>query len=217
MSKKSTDAVRIIIDRRPDVAECFIRQLVERYGISEFDRKVGYADETDVEQFLKELEFLPAFSEKVLAVFKNIQYFTAHSWEALLPYLHSPYPHVCLILSGSELRGIKKKDLPKHVDLHLVEEPPPEKQLFSDLFDRKNDSREKVFFALRQYLSTKERNYAIAIAAVASYLRAKVSGGRPDRSVAERFIRLHELDAQLKTGRVQPDAGVELRIFQLLD
>ncbi len=214
-----TDRVSIVIGDA-DEAERHIRDIAARYSIDPFDTKAWYADEIEVQDFLRELEFLPVFSEKVLAVLRNIQYVSRRGWESLAAYIGKPHDHVCLVLSGTELRDVPEshRRTVSACVIRLKRETTPEQELFGQISRLGGQRRPELFRILRGYLAVRERGAPLVVAATVGHLRSRaIAEGRPTADMALRFMRLHELDARSKTGRVPSDGGLELLVCQVLD
>ncbi len=204
MKDKNPDAYYIVIGDDERVEE-IIEKLTDKYRISEFDKKTLYSDTITPEVLLQELQFLPVFSEKKLIILKNIEAIKKSEWKTILDYLKNPYSHVCLILTGKSA----KISLSGYAAFVHEKEKTPEEEIFSSIY-HKNFSTKDFVLLLSEYLLKKEKGFTLVIAAAEHFLRKRILGERKlKREIVEKFLTLHQLDFNLKTGRIAPEKGLE--------
>ncbi len=204
MKKKNSD--NYIILGHPEQAEELKLHLINRYVIQDFDIKTIFADETPAVKILEETEFLPLFSQKKIVYVKNAEKLLKSDCEMLKEYFDMPSPHICLIIAGKSI----KAPLDDFADVS------PEKD-FTGLFPRifkmgTRDDGDRLVALFREHLKNNERDFAPVISAALVYMRNVVRKQRKvDRRTLNKYMKLQELDFNLKTGQVHP--GPELEIF----
>ncbi len=194
-------------------AEELVRQICERYAISQLDRVVLYADTTPVSEILSQLDFLPVSSEKKLVMVKNIEAISKNDWVPLLEYLAHPYQHVLLILTGTRA----SITLPRGMPVSGTTQKQEISSLFSAVYSNHRLTVSEALKLFRETLEKKEQNFPLLFSAMELHLRKRILREKKDLSyLREFFFRLHYLDLALKTGRLTPEAGLELFLVYLL-
>ncbi|HOJ40980.1 MAG TPA: hypothetical protein PK644_11010, partial [bacterium] len=205
--KNSTVLCHVILrDHRR--TEEMITRLTQQFTISEIDRMVVYADAVSVAGILQSLEFFPVASEKRLVIVRNIEAIARNDWPKLLDYLSHPYEHVCLILTGESAS----------VPLTRFTSGPspgagqtPEAELFSAVYSGRRLNLSEALNLFHKCLEKKEESFPLLLSAVEIHLRKRTFRERKDlRFLRQSLLRLHQLDLALKTGRLTPEAGLEL-------
>lgn len=213
MSKVLSDLYHIVIGNEKE-AEKLVQSVTGKYEINNFDKKIFYAEDTTIESFLQELEFLPVFSPRKLVVMKHVESLKKSNWEEIFTYLDRPYAHNVLILTGKS----SKTPLRKYTSRIYKEAKTPEGELFSTIYKLRNSSTEQLISLFHNYLDKKEKGFPVVLSAIEIYLRNEILREKKiTKNTLKKFLMLHQLDFKLKTGQLPADAGLELFLFYLLD
>ena len=206
MTKKS-DCVAVILGDNYLAGET-VKAFVDRYHIEDFDTRSFRGDSFDPDLFLNDGETLPVFSEKRLIIVSGIESIKKPVWEKILPFLSNPHEHVCIVLYGQSaknpltglVRARPKQDTPESI-------------LFARIYQIRRTDRRMLFNVLREFLAERPEGFSLVISAVQQHLRSQtIREGGNKTAQARKFALLHELDFALKTGKIKPDAGIELFI-----
>jgi len=212
MSKALSDLYHIVIGNEKEV-EKLVQSVTGKYKINNFDKKILYAEDTTIESFLQELEFLPVFSSRKLVVMKHAESLKKSDWEKIFTYLDQPYSHNILILTGKS----SKTSLRKYTSRIYKEAKTPEGELFSTIYKLRHSSREQLISLFHNYLGKKEKGFPVVLSAIEIYLRNEIIREKKiKKNTSKKFLMLHQLDFKLKTGQLPADSGLELFLFYLL-
>lgn len=208
MKKKNSD--NYIILGHPEQAEELKLHLINKYVVEDFDIKTLFSDETPAVKILEETEFLPLFSQKKILHVKNTEKLLKSDCEILKEYFDKPSPHICLIMSGKSI----KAPLDDYVDVSAEKD-------FTGLFPRifrmgTKDDGKKLIELFREHLKNNEKDFAPVINAALIYLRNVIRRQKKvDKQTLNKYVKLQQLDFNLKTGQLHPGSELEVFLFYL--
>ncbi|MDD3726704.1 MAG: hypothetical protein PHI44_05865 [Candidatus Ratteibacteria bacterium] len=193
-------------------AEEIKQLLMEKYGIGKGEVKTVFADEVSVKDLLKEVDFVPLFSKKKIIYIKNCEELSKEDCELLKKFFQSPLPDVCLILTGKEIKGA----LDEYVDIETVKDEETS-ALFPGIFRMRSPrDRKKVISLLKEYIKHNPLDFPTAINASFVYIRNIVKNQKKvDKTLLDAYQKLHRLDFELKTGRIDKKE-IDIFVFTLL-
>jgi len=210
MKNKISENYRIIIGDLEEFKRVE-REIIEKYNISDFDKKTLYADEKEIGEIFREMEYPPLFSGKKLIVIKNIEKLSKKDCEKIEEYLKNPSSDIFLLMFGKSV----KKILEKYVSVSEQEQT-PEEVLFKEIYRLKKEDKEKLRSLIKNYLSMREKNFTVIISATEIYLKNVLLKRKKEREeIIEKLNLLAELDYKLKTGQIHPGFELEMFFFYL--
>lgn len=197
----------VIVGSDFNIFEEFIENLKKKQGFNDFDQKVFYAGDVPVEKIIEEVDFLPVFSEKKLIVVKGSEKLTKKDCEKLESIIKKCDENLFFVITGIDIKEPLKKYAGKYSTYKT-----PENILFSQIYSIRKEDKRRLRNLIREYLTQKERNFQVVVAAAHIYLKNLMTKkNKYDKNLIKKFEQLHELDFSLKIGKIHP--GEELEIF----
>ncbi|MCM8768444.1 MAG: hypothetical protein NC911_01995 [Candidatus Omnitrophica bacterium] len=203
-----------VILGNPELADRTIQETIERFQIQDVDRVVLYADAVDVSRLIQELEYFPLLSPKRLVIVRNIEAIKKSEWAGLLDYLSKSFEHLQVIMIGTAA-SIRLNQF--FISLEEYKEKTPEVALFQAVYSGRRLTSSEALRLFQACLEKKGESFPLLISAVEIHLRKKYLSQPSDIQLLHRqWFRLHQLDLSLKTGRLTPEAGLEIFLAYLL-
>jgi len=204
---KNIENLFVIIGQNLSAFDQIYNELNEKHKFSDFDRKIFYAGEIPFEKVIEEMDFLPVFCEKKLIIIKNCENLKKRECEILERIIKNGLKNTFIIITGADIKAPLKK-YAKESSVFKT----PEDILFSQIYKIKRENKERLRSLIKEYITKRERNFQVVIAAAHIYLKnILLKKKKVDEEIIKKFQQLSELDFSLKTGRIHP--GEELEIF----